>query len=101
MTSEFMERLSKAHAMLMDKDFMQKLTEVELRGNKMQPGLSSGYVREERKGEASAQNYPRMKFELDSRDLTIKNERYVGRPNPNDDWDYIPMKDKYMHKFLP
>ena len=101
MASEFVERLSKAHAILMDKNFMQKFEEVEARGNNVQPSPSSGYVRGEGKGEASAHNYPRMKFELDSRDLTIKNERYVGQPNPNDEWDYIPMKDKYMHKFLP
>ena len=101
MTPEFMERLGKAYAIIMNKDFMQKLEEVELPGDKVQFNPPSKYAREESKGEASVHSYPRMKFELDSRDLTIKNEVYIGQPNPNGGWDYVPMKDKYMHRFLP
>ena len=46
-------------------------------------------------------NDTQRKIELKSGDLRIKNERYIGRKNRNDEWEDVPVKDKYMHEYLP
>ena len=101
MTPEFMEKFDKVYATIMDKDFMQKLDEVKLGRTEVQHLPSSGRVKEYSPGEVSVRNYPKMKYELDSYDLKIKDEVYVGQPNPIGVWDDVPTNHKYMHKFLP
>ena len=38
---------------------------------------------------------------LPSRDLKIKSDKSIGYRNRKGEWEDVPVKDKYMHEYLP
>ena len=51
--------------------------------------------------QTSDDRYPKRKVEFKSKYMSIESARYIGRKNRKGEWEDVPVKDKYMHEYLP
>ena len=97
MTPDFLENFEKVYAHIMASEELPRDKKKRYPSSRHDSDCSDSSDI----SQTSDDRYPKPRVVLKSKDLSIESERYIGRKNRKGEWEDVPVKDKYMHEYLP